>query len=75
MDIAAVWDKVVFLIIHVTVFELPVVLVATAVAAYVLARTLDRHGARTREARLARRIALFYAAFFAILYTARYFFL
>lgn len=66
-------DKLAFLAIHVTVFELPLVLLATALAAYVLARTLDRHNARMREARLARRIALFYAIIFVVLYTVRFF--
>lgn len=61
MDFAAAWDKIVFLLTHITAFELPLVLVATAVAAYVLSRSLDKHNARAREARLARLVAAVYA--------------
>jgi hypothetical protein len=73
MDFAAIWDRIAFLIVHMTVFELPLVLLATAVAAFVLSRTLDRHNARMREARLARRVAVAYAAIFLTLYVARFF--
>lgn len=71
MDFTALLDTLAFLAVHVTVFELPLVILATALAAYVLARTLDRHNARMREARLARRIAVFYAFLLAALMTAR----
>lgn len=72
MAFSSVWDKISFLIIHMTVFELPVILAATALAALVLARVLDKHNARLREARLARRIAAFYAGLLAFLIVARY---
>lgn len=73
MDFAVVWDKTAFLLAHVTVFELPLVLIGTAAAAYVLARVLDRHNARAREARLARRVAAAYAGLLAFLIVARFF--
>lgn len=70
VDLDAAWDKTVFLLTHVTVFELPLVLAGTAAAAFVLGRILDRHNARTREARLARRVAFFYAGLLAVLIAA-----
>lgn len=73
MDFAAVWEKTVFLITHVTVFELPLVLAGTAAAAFFLARVLDKHNARAREARLARRVAAVYAAALVGLCLARQF--
>ncbi len=71
MDIAAVWNQTIFLLTHVTVFELPLVLLGTAAAAYSLARSLDRHNARAREAKLARRVAYAYVGLLAALYAAR----
>ncbi len=71
MDFAAVWDNTVFIFTHVTVFELPLVLLGTAAAAYVLARILDKHSARAREARLARRVAAVYVALLAAIFTAK----
>jgi len=73
LDLAAIWGKTVFLLTHVTVFELPLVLAATAVAAHVLARVLAGHKARAREARLARRVAAAYAGLLAVLVAARLF--
>ncbi len=73
MDLAAIWGKTVFIITHVTVFELPLVLAVTAVAALVLARILAGHNARAREARLARRVAVVYAGLLAFLVAARLF--
>ncbi len=72
MDFAAVWEKTAFLLTHVTVFELPLVLLGTAAAAYGLARILDKHNARAREARLARRVAAAYAGLLAFLILARF---
>lgn len=74
MEFATVWDKIIFLLTHVTVFELPLVFLGTAAAAYVLARILDKHNARAREARLARRVAAVYAALLAAVFTARFLF-
>lgn len=71
MDFAAVWDKIAFLLTHVTVFELPLVLLGTAAAAFGLARVLDRHNARAREAKLARRVAYAYAVLLVFLFAAR----
>ncbi|HWQ62638.1 MAG TPA: hypothetical protein VN521_10020 [Negativicutes bacterium] len=71
MDFAAVWERTVFLLTHVTVFELPLVLIGTAVAALVLARVLDKHNARAREATLARRVAAVYAGLLAALIAGR----
>ncbi len=73
MDFAAVWDKTLFLLTHVTVFELPLVFLCAAAAAYILARVLDKHNARAREARLARRVAAAYAGLLAFLIAARLF--
>lgn len=73
MNFAAAWDMTVFLIVHVTVFELPLVLIATVAAALVLARVLDKHNARLREARLARRVAYAYGGLLAALLAARLF--
>ncbi|MDR7866782.1 MAG: hypothetical protein RIN56_08170 [Sporomusaceae bacterium] len=73
MDLALIWDKTLFLLTHVTVFELPLVLLVTSAAAYVLSRVLDTHNARAREARLARRVAAAYAGLLAFLITARFF--
>jgi hypothetical protein len=72
VDFAAVWEKTAFLLTHVTVFELPLVLLGTAAAAYGLARILDKHNARAREARLARRVAAAYAGLLAFLILARF---
>ena len=72
MDLAAVWDQTVFLLTHVTVFELPLVFLGTSAAAYILSRVLDRHNARAREARLARRVAAAYAGLLAIIISARF---
>ncbi len=72
MDTAVIWDKMLFLLTHVTVFELPLVLFGTA-AAFVLARVLDRHNARAREAKLARRVAYAYAGLLVFLFAARLF--
>ncbi len=72
MDFATLWDKIAFLLTHTTVFELPLVLLGTAAAAYVLARILDGHNARAREARLARRIAAVYVGLLACTIAARF---
>lgn len=73
MDFAAVWNKTVFLLTHVTVFELPLVFLGTSAAAYVLARILDKHNARAREAKLARRVAAAYGALLVAIIAARLF--
>ncbi len=73
MDFAAAWEKTAFIITHVTVLELPLVLAGTAAAAYALARVLDKHNARAREAKLARRVAAVYAVVLAGLFLAREF--
>ncbi len=72
VDFAALWDKTAFLLTHVTVFELPLVFMATAAAAYVLSRILARHNARAREARLARRVAAVYAGLLAFIIAAKF---
>ncbi|MDT8902790.1 hypothetical protein [Anaeroselena agilis] len=72
MDLAAAWDKIVFLLTHVTVFELPFVFLGTSAAAWFLARVLDRHNARAREARASRRVAAAYAGLLAAAFAARF---
>ncbi len=71
MDLAAVWQKTLFVLTHMTVFELPLVLLGVAAAAYGLALVLDKHNARAREATLARRVAYAYVGLLFFLYAAR----
>lgn len=71
MDFSAALDLIAFLLVHVTVFELPLVLLGTVLLALGLARELDRHNARLREARLARRIALFYSGMLVFFFISR----
>lgn len=72
MDLAAAWNYFAFLILHATVFELPVVLIVTIAVALQLARLLDKHNARAREAKLARRVAAAYGGLLAALLAARW---
>ncbi|MDR3589718.1 MAG: hypothetical protein P4N41_08675 [Negativicutes bacterium] len=60
-NLNAFWDRIAFLLVHVTNYELQLVLWATMAAAWRLSAVLAKHSARTREARLARRVAVFYA--------------
>ncbi len=60
-DLTAMWQRIAFLLVHVTNFELQLVLWAVIVASWRLAAVLAGHDARLREARLARRVAAFYA--------------
>jgi len=60
-DLSAVWDRIAFLLVHVTNYELQLVLWAAVIASWRLASILARHSVRLREARLARRVAAFYA--------------
>lgn len=62
MDFSIVPARFAFLIVHITNFELPLVLWGTSLAAIILARVLALHNARLREAKLARNIAAFYMA-------------
>jgi len=71
MNFSVVWERLAFLLVHVTVFELPLVLFVTILTSLGLARVLDKHNARLREAKFARRAAAFYAGLFVILYLAR----
>jgi hypothetical protein len=70
---SAAWDNFVFIVTHVTVFELPVVLLLPAAAALHLAGVLTKHNARAREAKLARRVAAAYGGLLAALLAARWF--
>lgn len=64
MDVlATAWNKTAFLLVHVNTFELHTVLWATALASWRLSVVLDQHGARLREARLARTVAAVYSSF------------
>jgi hypothetical protein len=60
-DLTAAWDRIAFLLVHVTNYELQLVLWSAVAAAWRLAAVLTGHGARLREAKLARRVAVFYA--------------
>ena len=53
-------DKTAFLLVHMTLFELPLVLLLTALAARRLFIVLEKHDARQKEANLARKVAIFY---------------
>lgn len=60
MTLQSVADKTAFLIVHVTLFELPLVILVAALASWRLATVLQKHDARQREANLARNVAIFY---------------
>lgn len=62
----AALDKTAFLIVHVTLFELPLVLMLTALASWRLFAVLEKHDARQKEANLARIIAIFYLTLLAM---------
>lgn len=55
-------DKLIYIIVHMTWFELPLVLTFTAIASWRLATVLSKHDARGQEAKLARQVAAFYTA-------------
>jgi hypothetical protein len=63
-------NKASFLIIHVTLFELPMVLLATALASWRLCIVLEKHNARQKEANLARVIAFFYLVLLVVISAA-----
>lgn len=60
-------NKLVFIIVHMFWFELPLVLIFTALASWRLATVMGKHDARGKEAKLARNVALFYVALTVIL--------
>jgi len=55
-----IWQKLAFQIVHKTTLWALLVFFATAGAAWHLANLLDKHNAREREAKLARKTALGY---------------
>ncbi|MDR3559991.1 MAG: hypothetical protein P4N59_00930 [Negativicutes bacterium] len=61
MGLSELWQRVTFLLVHVTNDELHVVLWATVLTAWRLAVVLEKHDDRRREAKLARRVAAGYA--------------
>jgi uncharacterized membrane protein SpoIIM required for sporulation len=65
-------DLLIFFFRHATVLELPAIILCAAVGAYLLSRELDKHNARLREAKFARRTAAFYAALFLVSFLAHY---
>ena len=58
----SIWQKLAFQIIHKTTIWVLLVFFATAGAAWHLANLLDKHNARDKEAKLARKTALGYTA-------------
>jgi hypothetical protein len=60
-SLTAAWDRIAFLLVHVTNYELQLVLWVAVAASWRLATVLARHNARLREAKLARLVAAFYA--------------
>jgi len=61
MDLQALWTKIAFLLVHIANFELPLVFFSTALAAWYLSHVLNKHNARQRDAKVARRVAQLYA--------------
>ena len=57
-----IWQKLAFQILHKTTIWVLLVFFATAGASWHLANLLDKHSAREKEARLARKTALAYTA-------------
>ncbi|WP_245690231.1 hypothetical protein [Sporolituus thermophilus] len=68
IDMYTVWQKLAYLIVHKTTLWLLFVLLGTALASWRLAVVLDKHNARQREAALARKTAVGYAATAVILW-------
>jgi len=64
------WTKLSYLLVHMAKFEFYTVLLATALASWHLATVLDKHNARLKEAKLARRIAVFYFSFSLVIWLA-----
>jgi len=56
-----IWQKIAFQIVHKTTIWVLLVFFATAGAAWHLANLLDKHNAREKEAKLARKTAISYA--------------
>ncbi|MDF2501482.1 MAG: hypothetical protein K0Q77_2196 [Anaerosporomusa subterranea] len=62
MDQPMIWQRIAFVVAHMSLFELPLILLFTALSSWRLAVVLNKHDARLKEAQLARKIAAFYAA-------------
>lgn len=73
MDFGAVWQTTAFLIVHMTHFELPLVLWTVAAAAWVLSGRLRARGGREAEERFARRIAAGCVSIWLVLFLGRSF--
>ena len=58
----SIWQTVAFQIVHKTTIWVLLVFFSTAGAAWHLANLLDKHNAREKEAKLARKTALSYSA-------------
>ena len=62
IDFYSVWQEVAFQVVHKTTIWLLLVLFGTTLACWYLAILLDKHNAREREAKLARKTAAGYAS-------------
>ena len=64
----SIWQKLAFQLVHKTTIWVLLVLFLTAGVAWHLANLLDKHNARQREAKLARKTAIGYATIALVLW-------
>ena len=62
MAIEMLWQKTAVILIYMSLFELLLISIFTAIASWRLSVILGKHDSRMKEAKLARKIAAFYAA-------------
>ena len=71
MNLEAVWQKTAYLIVHMSNFELPLVLWTASAAAWALSGRLRARSGREAEALFALRVAAGCASFWLVLFVGR----